>query len=168
LSIVGETLYKSSSELKCMKGSYFLVIKLENEKTIRTKAREFPLQAGYYVYVGSAMNSLEKRVARHFSREKKLHWHVDYLLKEAELLRAYLVPSDKRLEENLSLEVSKYGEPIHGFGAGDVSVSTNLYRFDGEPDKVLVKILEGMGLRWKTVKSGEEVSRIRWDYGDGH
>ncbi|ASJ02494.1 endonuclease [Thermococcus profundus] len=151
-----------------MKGSYLLVIRLDRDKTVHTKAREFSLKAGYYVYVGSAMNSLEKRVARHFSRKKKLHWHIDYLLKEAELLRAYLIPSEERLEEKLSVEVSKFGEPVEGFGAGDVKVSTNLYRFDEEPDKVLVRILEGMSLRWKTVKSGEEVSRIRWDYGDGH
>ncbi|NJF24996.1 DUF123 domain-containing protein [Thermococcus sp. Bubb.Bath] len=149
-----------------MKGSYFLVIRLGEDKTVRTKAREFPLKAGYYVYVGSAMNSLEKRVARHFSREKKLHWHIDYLLKEAELLRAYLVPSEERLEERLSVEVSKFGEPAEGFGAGDVSVSTNLYHFNQEPDNVLIRILKDMRLRWKTVKSREEVLKTRWDYGD--
>ena len=140
-----------------MKGSYFLVIRLTGDKTVRTKAREFPLKAGHYVYVGSAMNSLEKRVARHFSKEKKLHWHIDYLLKEAELLRAYLIPSEKRLEERLSLEVSRFGKPVEGFGAGDVRVSTNLYRFDGEPDEVLMEILDRLGLKWKRVKSREEV-----------
>lgn len=144
-----------------MKGSYFLVIRLKADKIIHTKAREFPLKAGYYVYVGSAMNSLEKRVARHFSKEKKLHWHIDYLLKEAELLRAYIIPSEERLEERLSLEVSKFGEPVEGFGAGDVSVSTNLYRFNQEPDNVLVGILEDMSLHWKTVKSREEVLKTR-------
>ncbi|BAD85218.1 hypothetical protein, conserved, DUF123 family [Thermococcus kodakarensis KOD1] len=140
-----------------MKGSYFLVILLENDKVIRTKAREFPLKAGYYVYVGSAMNSLEKRVERHFREDKKLHWHIDYLLKEAELLRAYLIPSEERLEERLSLEVSKFGEPVEGFGAGDVRVSTNLYRFEEEPDKILVGVLTRLGLSWKTVKSAEEI-----------
>lgn len=131
---------------------------MENDKIIRTKAREFPLKAGYYVYVGSAMNSLEKRVERHFREDKKLHWHIDYLLKEAELLRAYLIPSEERLEEKLSLEVSKFGEPVEGFGAGDVRVSTNLYRFEGgEPDKILIGVLARLGLSWKTVKSAEEI-----------
>ncbi len=140
-----------------MKGSYFLVIRLEGDKRVRTKGREFHLKKGHYVYVGSAMNSLEKRVARHFSRKKKLHWHIDYLLKEAELLRAYLIPSEERLEERLSLEISRFGEPVEGFGAGDVKVSTNLYRFDGEPDDVLVGILNRLDLNWKRVKSAEEV-----------
>ncbi|WP_297508734.1 DUF123 domain-containing protein [Thermococcus sp.] len=144
-----------------MKGSYFLVIRLKDGRTIRTKAREFPLKAGYYVYVGSAMNSLEKRVRRHFSKEKKLHWHIDYLLKEAELLRAYLIPSGERLEEKLSLEVSRFGEPVEGFGASDIKASTNLYRFEKEPDWILVEILRRLGLEWKRVKSVEDIENPR-------
>ncbi|ASJ07481.1 GIY-YIG nuclease family protein [Thermococcus pacificus] len=140
-----------------MKGSYFLVIRLGRDRNVRTRGREFRLKEGYYVYVGSAMNSLEKRVARHFSKEKKLHWHIDHLLNEAELLRAYLVPSEERLEERLSLEVARYGEPVNGFGAGDIKLNTNLYRFEEEPDDVLRAILEGLGLKWKRVKSREEV-----------
>ena len=132
-------------------------MRLNEDKTVRTKGREFSLRAGHYVYVGSAMNSLERRVARHFSKEKKLHWHVDYLLKEAELLRAYLIPGEERLEERLSLEVSRFGEPVKGFGAGDLRLNTNLYRFEGEPDGVLTAILKSLGLEWKRVKSREEV-----------
>jgi Uri superfamily endonuclease len=146
-----------------MRGSYFLIIRLDENKTVRTKAREFPLRKGYYVYVGSAMNSLEKRVARHFRKDKKLHWHIDYLLKEAKLLRAYLIPSEERLEEKLSMAVSKFGEPVEGFGAGDVKVSTNLYRFEEEPDGVLINILEDMELRWKTIKSKDEINGLK-DY----
>ncbi len=139
-----------------MKGSYFLVIRLGEGKVIHTKGKTFKLKPGYYVYVGSAMNSLEKRVARHFRKEKRLHWHIDYLLKEAELLRAYLIPSNVKLEEKLSLEVSRFGEPVPGFGAGDVKVNTNLYRFENEPDEALKRILRERGLDWKIVKSGEE------------
>ncbi|AFL95821.1 hypothetical protein CL1_1624 [Thermococcus cleftensis] len=145
-----------------MRGSYFLVIRLDGDKEIRTKGRTFRLRAGHYVYVGSAMNSLEKRVARHFKREKRLHWHIDFLLKEAELLRAYLIPSDERLEERLSLEVARRGEPVPGFGAGDVRVKTNLYRFEEEPDETLTEILENLGLNWKIVKSEADVKDMRW------
>jgi len=143
-----------------MKGSYFLVIRLDEGKRIRTKGRSFELRPGYYVYVGSAMNSLEKRVERHFRREKKMHWHIDFLLAEAKLLRAYLIPSEERLEEALSAEVSRVGEPVEGFGAGDVRVNTNLYRFEGEPDTFLTDILKRSGLRWKIVKSGGETKGL--------
>ena len=149
-----------------MKGSYFLVIRLDEGKRIRTKGRSFELKPGYYVYVGSAMNSLEKRIERHFRREKKMHWHIDFFLAEAELLRAYLVPSAERLEETLSMEVSRVGEPVGGFGAGDVRVNTNLYRFEGEPDTFLIEILKKLGLKWKIVKSrGETKGLVRENEG---
>lgn len=150
-----------------MKGSYFLVILVPRDVKISTKGRTFALSRGYYVYVGSAMNSLEKRVARHFRREKRLHWHIDFLLREAELLRAYLIPSEERLEETLSVAVSRYGEPVEGFGAGDVKVRTNLYRFTEEPDDMLQKILENLGLKWKRVKNVEDIGKLRWENGNG-
>ncbi|MDI3475952.1 MAG: hypothetical protein PWQ79_259 [Thermococcaceae archaeon] len=140
-----------------MRGSYFLIIRVDRELELHTKARLFHIPPGYYVYVGSAMNSLEKRVERHFRENKKLHWHIDYLLREAKLLRAYLIPSEERLEEKLSLEVSKFGEPVEGFGAGDVRVNTNLYRFEEEPDTALIKTLAKLNLSWKTVKSAGEI-----------
>ncbi|AEC52153.1 hypothetical protein PNA2_1238 [Pyrococcus sp. NA2] len=135
------------------KGAYLLIIFLESKKKIRTKGRTFTLEPGYYVYVGSGMRSLEKRVLRHFRRKKKLHWHIDYLLKEAELLRAYLIFSSERLEERLSLEVGRYGEPVKGFGSSDLKVKSNLYRFDSRPDKVIVGILDKMNVEWKRIDS---------------
>ncbi|WP_048148481.1 GIY-YIG nuclease family protein [Palaeococcus ferrophilus] len=143
-----------------MKGSYILVIRLPRGGSIKTKGRSFELGGGYYVYVGSAMNSLEKRVERHFRKDKKLHWHIDFLLAEAELLGAYLIPSEERLEERISLEVGKYGEPVPDFGAGDVSVSTNLYSFEEAPWRTLERMLDRLGLRWKRVKNVAEIREV--------
>ncbi len=143
-----------------MRGSYFLVIKVERDMIVRTKRKEFPLKAGYYVYVGSAMNSLEKRVERHFKKDKKLHWHIDFLLKESELLRAYIIPSNVKIEEELSMEVSKFGKPVEGFGASDLKIGSNLYYFKDEPDKILTDILQKLGLKWKSVKSPDEVREL--------
>ncbi|CAB50327.1 GIY-YIG nuclease family protein [Pyrococcus abyssi] len=136
-----------------MRGSYFLVLYLPIDSVVRTKSKEFHLSRGYYVYVGSAMNSLEKRVERHFSKKKKLHWHIDYLLEKAIPLRAYLIPSDERLEEELSVEVSKYGEAIDGFGASDLKVRSNLYRFENAPDDLLKRILKERKLEYKVISS---------------
>ncbi|NJE07908.1 DUF123 domain-containing protein [Thermococcus sp. M39] len=143
-----------------MRGSYLLVIKVERDLVVRTKRKEFPLKAGYYVYVGSAMNSLEKRVERHFKKDKKLHWHIDFLLKEAELLRAYLIPSDAKIEEELSREVAKFGKPVKGFGASDLRIGSNLHYFKDEPDKILIGILQKLELKWKRIKSPNEVREL--------
>ncbi|HIP89491.1 MAG TPA: DUF123 domain-containing protein [Thermococcus paralvinellae] len=143
-----------------MRGAYFLVIKVKGATTIKTRGKEFPLKAGYYVYVGSAMNSLEKRVERHFKKDKKLHWHIDFLLRESELLRAYLIPSNEKIEEKLSREVSKFGKPVGGFGASDLRIDSNLYYFKDEPDSLLIDTLQKLGLRWKRIKSPEEVRKL--------
>ncbi|NPA47947.1 MAG: DUF123 domain-containing protein [Thermococci archaeon] len=142
-----------------MRGAYLLIIRLGDETTVRTRAREFHLRPGYYVYVGSAMNSLEARVRRHMSRHghKRLHWHIDYLLERAEVLEAILIPSEERIEERLSDAVSRLGNAVEGFGASDLRVSSNLYRFDEHPEDLLMNLLSSMGLGWKTVKSVDEI-----------
>lgn len=38
--------------------------------------------AGRYIYTGSARRNFEARIARHLRRDKKLHWHIDYLLSQ--------------------------------------------------------------------------------------
>ncbi|EHR77747.1 endonuclease [Thermococcus litoralis DSM 5473] len=144
-----------------MKGSYLLVIYLERDANIRTKAREFHLKKGYYIYVGSAMNSLEKRVARHFRKKKRLHWHIDFLLQRAQLLSAYLIPSEERIEEELSRIVGKVFQGVEGFGASDVKVKTNLYYSATPPDGTICNILNSRNLRWKRVKSPKEIMKWR-------
>ena len=40
----------------------------------------FDFPAGLYAYTGSAKRCPEARIARHFSKLKRLRWHIDYLL----------------------------------------------------------------------------------------
>ena len=70
-----------------MKGCYCLIINLDKNSEIRIgrKLGKIKFKKGTYVYVGSAMNSLESRLKRHLSDEKKMHWHIDYLLKESKI-----------------------------------------------------------------------------------
>ena len=48
----------------------------------------------FYAYVGSAMNGLEARLSHHLRTEKKPHWHIDYLLREAEIVDITLCPGE--------------------------------------------------------------------------
>ncbi len=64
-------------------GIYFLLIKLAISKEIVIgKLGSMQFRKGYYIYVGSAMGNggLRARVGRHLSGQKKMHWHIDYLL----------------------------------------------------------------------------------------
>jgi Uri superfamily endonuclease len=114
------------------RGVYLVLLELERRTLISTGAREWELEPGMYIYVGSAMTSLSERVGRHLKLEKKKHWHIDYLREESRVLAALLLPSDGRMEEELSRFVSKYGEGVKGFGAGDCKVESNLYRIELE------------------------------------
>ena len=85
-----------------MKGCYCLIIKVSKNMNLKVGSRlEADFKKGYYVYIGSAMNSLESRVKRHLSEDKKLHWHIDYLLKEAEIVEI-IYNEDKKVECELS------------------------------------------------------------------
>ncbi len=77
----------------------------------------FNFPAGDYVYTGSATRNLEARIARHLSRAKKMHWHIDWLLAapgvEVREVRRFAAPE---CEVN-ARQAGKILVP--GFGASD-------------------------------------------------
>ena len=81
------------------RGTYVLVMKLDREKEISIGKKgpaSFP--GGYYCYVGSAMNKMEKRVCRHLSRDKKKRWHIDWFLDHARIVDVKRIESQKKSE----------------------------------------------------------------------
>lgn len=84
------------------------------------------LEAGWYLYVGSARRSLARRVERHARKAKPLRWHVDRLtgLAAARVQGALLLPGTRRSECSLNRAVGRLPgvrAPVHGFGASDCS-----------------------------------------------
>jgi Uri superfamily endonuclease len=116
-----------------LKGTYCLVIHLNQKSRIKVGKMGFiDFKKGYYVYVGSALNSLESRIKRHLSADKKLHWHVDYLLmdKNAEVVDVVFAVSDDRWECSIASEISKNGEGIPKFGCSDCKCPSHLFYFN--------------------------------------
>jgi len=113
-----------------MKGAYILLI--YNPKKQRIKIGKLGIilfDKGYYVYVGSGMNSLEKRVNRHFSKNKKLKWHIDYFLMKSKPLKAVLIPSKKKIEDDVASIVKRFSfDEIKNFGASDSKMNSHLFR----------------------------------------
>jgi len=65
--------------------TYQLHIRLHRTRVIQVgKLGRFRFPAGDYGYTGSARRNIEARVRRHRSRDKKLRWHIDYLLAQPE------------------------------------------------------------------------------------
>lgn len=121
-----------------MKGSYCLVVELDAEKTIKIgrKLGKLNFKEGYYVYVGSAMNSLTARINRHLSDEKKLHWHIDYLLRKSIITDVIYAESTEKNECKLSNYLSKKTRSIKDFGCSDCDCESHLYYFKNRKDAI--------------------------------
>ena len=121
-----------------MKGCYCLIIKLSNSSKIKIgkKLGEIDFTKGHYVYVGSAMNSLESRINRHLRDEKKLHWHIDYLLKESEIEEIIFNESTEKIECELSQYISNKAKGIKNFGCSDCDCESHLYYFKNRNEAI--------------------------------
>ncbi len=107
------------------KGSYRIFLKIEKDIEVKAGALGkcyFP--AGRYVYTGSAMSSLSKRIERHMKKRKPMRWHIDYLLsnKEVTINKIEIFPSEKKEECEKNMEViekMKGTVIIKSFGSSD-------------------------------------------------
>jgi Uri superfamily endonuclease len=120
-----------SSE-KPLKGIYVLIIRVD--KSIQTRIGalgDLTFNGGLYAYVGSAQNNLERRVLRHQRKEKRLFWHIDYLLNNpaAKIIDALYKPSGKSEECKIASLLAQNGcTPIIGFGCSDCQCSSHLFQ----------------------------------------
>ena len=138
------------------KGSYCLIIHIKRDCRIKIGAKGFVnFEKGYYVYVGSALNSLNTRIKRHISKDKKKHWHMDYLSlnKNSEILQVIYTHCDKKIECNISSYINENtNNYIESFGCSDCMCMSHLYYFDSydEAEKVSIDSIEKLG--YETVK----------------
>jgi Uri superfamily endonuclease len=112
--------------------TYCLIIKLSQKSRIKIgKLWEIDFKKGYYVYIGSALNSIDSRIKRHLSKEKKLFWHIDYLLNSpnSALEEVILERSPEKWECNVAMEISKKGIHTNRFGCSDCKCSSHLFYF---------------------------------------
>ena len=112
-----------------MKGSYALIIRLNRAKRLTVgRLGEFYFPAGHYIYLGSALNGLESRVRRHLRRDKKLHWHIDYLTAVAGVCQVWWVGDGVHRECLWAQEVLERGATAiaPGFGSSDCRCPTHL------------------------------------------
>jgi Uri superfamily endonuclease len=114
------------------KGTYLLLARLAQRTMIAVgKLGMFSFDPGWYAYAGSALGTggLPARLARHARADKRLHWHIDYLLQHAVLETAWQTPHPKRLEcawATALLDVPGAQKPVPGFGASDCRCATHL------------------------------------------
>ncbi len=111
-----------------MKGIYSLIVRVEQEKRIEVgKLGEILFDDGFYIYVGSAQSNLEKRISRHLSDDKNMHWHIDYLLEHGDIEKVLAFKKEKSWECKLADLLSSHFKKIKDFGSSDCSCASHLY-----------------------------------------
>lgn len=132
-------------------GAYTLVIALGAKLKLRVGGlgvHSFP--PGYYIYVGSALSGVSARLRHHLRLEKRLHWHIDYLLAEAEVAQTWYAFGQDRLEctwNEIIKNLPGAAPSIPGFGTSDCRCHTHLTYFPTPPSfSVLEQKLEQSSL----------------------
>jgi endonuclease-3 len=123
-----------------MKGSYILILKLENDNFIRIGINnKIFFKKGFYLYVGSALNGLEQRINRHLRKNKKIYWHIDYLLKYARIQYIFYKKNLFKEECRIAQHFFKKFKSIEKFGCGDCNCKSHLFYGD---IKLLLEIID--------------------------
>ena len=124
-----------------MKGSYLLLIKLTEHKKISIgKLGEAEFTKGLYIYIGSALNGLEQRIQRHLRKHKTTHWHIDYLVKHAEIVDVFYKESKNREECNIAKTFNRKLKSVPDFGCSDCNCKSHL--FYGSKNKIMETIVK--------------------------
>jgi len=114
-----------------MKGIYILLIKIDKNIEVEIGSLgKINFDKGIYFYIGSAQNNLEKRIQRHKVKNKKLRWHIDYLLKNkyVKILKIYYKKAGREEECKIAKMLSKTEIPISKFGCSDCDCKSHLFK----------------------------------------
>ncbi len=129
-----------------------MVIKISEDLKIRVgRLGEGSFKEGDYIYIGSAKGCLEARLRRHLRKDKKIYWHIDYLLKnkKTKILQIWII--DKKMEcqtaevfcQDPTTEIIK-----KGFGSSDCKCLTHLFFIKNK--KQIESILKEIGFSRRT------------------
>lgn len=116
-------------------GTYLLIIHNDNSQKIEIgNLGKVEFKRGYYVYVGSALNNLSKRIERHKRKIKNLHWHIDYLLNKTKIFKSVEIRSPDKLECEVANSLIKISDGfVKNFGSSDCNCQSHLFYFKQNP-----------------------------------
>ncbi|DAC72362.1 MAG TPA: GIY-YIG nuclease family protein [Thermoplasmata archaeon] len=118
-----------------MKGVYLLLMRLPKSTALTVgKLGSIHFEKGDYAYVGSALNGLDQRIQRHLRTNKKVHWHIDYLLPYTEIVSVFYKENNQREECSIAQTLENNFASIPGFGCSDCTCASHL--FSGPSEKI--------------------------------
>jgi Uri superfamily endonuclease len=109
-------------------GVYLLLIRLGSPRWIQIGGLGYrSFRPGSYGYVGSGITGMKPRLDRHLKDVKKLHWHIDYLLRHAEIEGILYGQCRSDKECALADQLSQAFHSIPGFGSTDCRCTSHLF-----------------------------------------
>ena len=122
------------------RGAYALFLRFDDAVEIKVGALgQLTFEKGEYCYIGSALNGLDQRLRRHFSKEKKVHWHIDHLTMAVDSMDAYLTEEMKECDMRRLAEQCGMIPATKGFGCSDCKCDTHLLRSEKEEKMKLIR-----------------------------
>jgi Uri superfamily endonuclease len=116
-------------------GTYILLIESSHPATIGIGTiGNVSFKQGTYAYVGSAHGpgGLAARLGRYEVGPRSLHWHIDYLLQQADVVGALYRADDTRRECSWARRVAKMTQGcVPGFGSSDCRCQSHLFFVGG-------------------------------------
>jgi sugar fermentation stimulation protein A len=115
-------------------GAYLLILKAEKDSEIEVGSLEkIHFKKGYYVYVGSALNNLSKRIKRHLRKRKKKRWHIDYITEHFSIIQTIPIRTQEKLECEIAQSLKNIADEIENFGSSDCKCGSHLFYFEKNP-----------------------------------
>lgn len=126
---------RAPGEAPASGGAYVLVLILDKPVNFGRARKSARFEPGTYVYSGSAYGpgGIRARLSRHFRRDKKLHWHVDWLTIAASRIEAISVEAGSECEIiDRLVSCAAFAPVLAGFGSSDCrNCTTHLLQWLG-------------------------------------
>jgi Uri superfamily endonuclease len=107
-------------------GVYSILLQILKDLTLEVGSLgSMSFLEGFYVYTGSAMGSggISARISRHLRSEKKVFWHIDYLIgtQSIKVFALFSAESKRKLECNVNKSIVSNLDAsiVSGFGSSD-------------------------------------------------
>ena len=123
--------------------TYVLKIGLDKDTQIDVgKLKNLRFERGVYFYVGSARKNVAARITRHYSKNKKIFWHIDYLLSwRHAVLKTTLVHNDNNECQTAQFLYKNGYSFVKSFGSSDCRCPAHLFFARDGNDRKLERLL---------------------------
>ena len=128
----------NSDSIPTSKGTYLVFLSNTKSQKIHIgKQGDFLFLTGLFVYVGSAFGSggLRGRISYHLRKNRKYHWHIDYLLEKLPVGQVLYTENPSRLEHEWAMLLERILElniPMKRFGASDCQCASHLFHIPSQ------------------------------------